>query len=110
MPVLELTQKVKLRFANKTVGFRRHYAAMQAGERITRVVKVPGPPISAPGDAARIAGDPDTLYFVTLVQPIAGSSPPVTELTLDEAEPNGARVVEATPPAEAGAPSEKGPG
>lgn len=66
-PVERLVKKAVLRYARRTVGVRRHYAAMNAGARVDLLLRVPFRPEVSPQDVAVPTLD-GKQYRITLVQ------------------------------------------
>lgn len=73
----------KLRYEDRTVGVTRHYAAMQAHERIDLVLRCPRCPVSALDVAVPNDG---RQYRITLVQHPRDVEPPSMDLTLQRLE------------------------
>lgn len=82
-PRERLEPRWKLRYEERTVGVTRHYAAMQANERVDMVLRVPLRPVSALDVAVPNDGQQ---YRITLVQRPKGVEPPCLDLTLRRLE------------------------
>ena len=82
-PLIKLRRKVRLRYSLRTVGVKRHYAAMQAGVRIDLLVRCPYRAEVSAGDTVICGG---TQYVITLVQVPEGITPKVMDLTLQKSE------------------------
>ena len=78
-----LTHRCSLRYEERTVGVTRHYAAMQANDRVDRVLRVPLRPVSALDVAVPNDG---RQYRITLVQRPRDVEPPCLDLTLRRLE------------------------
>lgn len=72
-------RKAELRYGNRTLGMRRHYAARTAGVEINRLIQVPQNLEINTHDNAVIDGN---RYSIEQAQYISDSNPPVTLLTL----------------------------
>lgn len=84
-PVEKLVKKVTLRYSRRTVGIKRHYAAMNAGARVDLLLRVPYHRSVSAQDVA--APTPDgKQYRITLVQIPEDAAPPVMDLTLERLE------------------------
>ena len=82
-PHKKLVRKGQLNFENRTVGMARFYTAMQAGIKISRVLRVPqGFEVSAQ-DVAVLLGD-KTQYSIVQVQATQDVWPASLDLTLEE--------------------------
>lgn len=79
MPKPQLTRKETLRYHQRTVGFSRAYAAMQAGQQVDAVLRCPRRKSVSAQDIA-IVGDKQ--YLVEMVQYPEDVTPPVMDLTL----------------------------
>lgn len=86
-PVEALIQKGVLRFQRRTVGIRRHYAAMTAGAKVDLLLRVPFRPEVSPQDVAVPTLD-EKQYRITLVQVPEDIYPLVMDLTLERLERN----------------------
>ena len=84
-PVEELEKKVTLRYTRRTVGIRRHYAALNAGARVDLLLRTWYLPEVSPQDVAVPTQD-GRQYRITLVQVPEDASPPVMDLTLERLE------------------------
>lgn len=83
-PRERLVKKISLRCAQRTVGIRRHYAALNAGARVDLLLRIPcRPEISAQDVAVPNDGKQ---YRITLVQIPEDVMPPVMDLTLERLE------------------------
>jgi SPP1 family predicted phage head-tail adaptor len=81
MPVKLLTQKLELRYYERTVGLTRFYTAMQANVNVKYVLRCPyRPEVSAQDIAVPNDGKQ---YRIRLVQRIEDSAPLVMDLTLE---------------------------
>lgn len=78
-PKLEYRQVYGLRYAERSIGVTRYYAAAQANERIDAVIRCQRVPVSS----LNVAKLPDgNMYRITLVQHPAGVVPASMDLTL----------------------------
>lgn len=84
-PVERLVEKCSLRYSRRTVGIRRHYAALRAGARVDLLLRVPYRPEVSAQDVAVPALD-GKQYRITLVQVPEDISPTVMDLTLERLE------------------------
>lgn len=84
-PVEKLVKKVSLRYTRRTVGIRRHYAALNAGARVDLLLRVPYRPEVSTQDVAVPSLD-GKQYRITLVQVPEDVTPPVMDLTLERLE------------------------
>lgn len=84
-PVERLVWKAALRFQRRTVGVRRHYAALSAGARVDLLLRVPYRPEVSALDVAVPTLD-EKQYRIALVQVPEGVTPPVMDLTLQRLE------------------------
>lgn len=82
-PQAQLEQRWELRYEERTVGVTRHYAAMQANDRVDMVLRVPLRPVSALDVAVPNDG---RQYRITLVQRPKDVEPPCLDLTLRRLE------------------------
>lgn len=82
-PQAQLKLRWVLRYEERTVGVTRHYAAMQANDRVDRVLRVPLRPVSALDVAVPNDG---RQYRITLVQRPKDVEPPCLDLTLRRLE------------------------
>lgn len=82
-PVERPVLRGRLRYEERTVGVTRHYAAMQARDRIDLVLRCPRFPVSALDVAVPNDG---RQYRVTLVQHPKDVEPPCMDLTLQRLE------------------------
>ena len=78
-----LTLRHSLRYEERTVGVSRHYAALQANDRIDMVIRCPRVPLSALDIAVPNDGKQ---YRITLAQRPQGVEPPSMDLTLRRLE------------------------
>lgn len=78
-PLEKLTHKETLRFCRRTVGFRRHYAALQANQRVDAVIRCPFRQGVCTQDVAMLDG---RQYRIEQVQRLQNIQPPVMDLTL----------------------------
>ena len=83
MPQDGLRQKECLRFHRRTVGIKRYYTAMQAGQQVDAVLRCPYRDSVSAQDIAIVDGKQ---YRVTLVQRPEEIAPPVMDLTLTRLE------------------------
>lgn len=84
-PVERLVRKTVLRYQRRTVGIKRHYAAMNAGARVDLLLRVPFRPEVSPQDVAVPTLD-GRQYRITLVQVPEDVTPPIMDLTLERLE------------------------
>ena len=77
--------KEKLRYAQRTVGVKRHYEALQAKERVDLLIRVPFRPGVSTDDVAIPTMD-GKQYLITLIQKIEGTEPALMDLTLRRLE------------------------
>ena len=82
-PKERLTLRHSLRYEERTVGVTRHYAAMQANDRVDMVLRCQRVPVSAldvaiPNDGRQ--------YRITLIQHPKDVEPPCMDLTLRRLE------------------------
>lgn len=75
----------RLRYAERTVGVTRHYAAMQAKERVDLLIRVPFRPGVSTDDVAIPTRD-GKQYRITLIQKIEKTLPAMMDLTLRRLE------------------------
>lgn len=80
-----LTRKGKLRYQRRTVGIKRHYAAMAAGAKVDLLLRVPYRKEVSSQDVAVPTLD-GRQYRITLVQVPESVTPPVMDLTLERLE------------------------
>ena len=85
LETLAASPKEKLRYAQRTVGVKRHYEALQAKERVDLLIRVPFRPGVSTDDVAIPTMD-GRQYRVTLIQKIEGTAPPLMDLTLRRLE------------------------
>ena len=85
MPRKKLTKKGRLRYKRRTVGIKRHYAAMQAQAKVDLLLRVPYRPEVSAQDVAVPTLD-GKQYLVSFVQVIQDETPPVMDLTLERLE------------------------
>ena len=77
---MELTQKVKLPYAEQRLGIQRYYQGMQNQMEIQRVIRVPK---SVPVNSQDVAQTEDgRKYRIDLVQNVLDVYPPSLDLTL----------------------------
>ena len=86
-PADALLKKGVLRYQRRTVGIKRHYAALNAGARVDLLLRVPYRPEVSSQDVAVPTLD-GKQYRITLVQVPEGVTPPVMDLTLERLERN----------------------
>lgn len=84
-PVEKLVKKSALRYARRTVGIRRHYAALNAGARVDLLLRTWYRPEVSPQDVAVPTQDGQQ-YRITLVQVPEDVTPQVMDLTLERLE------------------------
>lgn len=80
-----LLRKAALRYQRRTVGIKRHYAALTAGVRADLLLRVPYRPEVSAQDVAVPTPD-GKQYRITLVQVPEDVVPPVMDLTLQRLE------------------------
>lgn len=87
-PKIERTLKGTLNFRSMRLGIQRYYAAMQAQQRIDRVIRVPVPSfeISAQDEVWTSDGK---MYGISLIQDADGVFPRSVDLTLTLLEQGG---------------------
>ncbi|MBD5169246.1 MAG: hypothetical protein HDT20_03880 [Oscillibacter sp.] len=76
-----------LRYQRRTVGIKRHYAALNAGAKVDLLLRVPYRPEVSSQDVAVPSLD-GKQYRITFVQVPEGVTPPVMDLTLERLERN----------------------
>lgn len=79
-PQIELSEKVTLRYEERSLGIQRYYAAAQNQIEVERVVRVPRYPGVTNQDVART--EDGTYYRIDLVQSVVDVYPPCMDLTL----------------------------
>lgn len=84
-PVELLSRKGTLRCKRRTVGIKRHYAAMNAGAKVDLLLRVPYRPEVSAQDIA-IPTQDRRQYRITFVQVPEDVMPPVMDLTLERLE------------------------
>lgn len=84
-PVERLVKKAALRCQRRTVGIRRHYAALNAGAKVDLLLRVPCRPEVSAQDVAIPIQD-GRQYRITFVQVPEDAVPPVMDLTLERLE------------------------
>lgn len=84
-PVEALVRKGQLRYQRRTVGIRRHYAALNAGTKVDLLLRVPYRPEVSSQDVAVPTQD-GRQYRITLVQVPEDVTPPAMDLTLERLE------------------------
>lgn len=84
-PVERLVEKAALRYTRRTVGIRRHYAALSAGARVDLLLRTWYRSDVSPQDVAVPTQD-GRQYRITLVQVPEDVAPPVMDLTLERLE------------------------
>lgn len=82
-PKRGIHQVVSLRFADRTIGYKRHYTAMQAMEQIDRLVRVPEHPKITTKQIAIING---VQYRINALDVNIYTTPRVMDLTLEKLE------------------------
>lgn len=85
MPVERLVEKATLRYSRRTVGIRRHYAALAAGARVDLLLRTWYRPEVSVQDVAVLPLF-GKQYRITLVQVPEDVTPPVMDLTLERLE------------------------
>lgn len=85
MPVERLVKKAALRYTRRTVGIKRHYAALTAGARVDLLLRFPYRPEVSTQDVAVPTLD-GKQYRITLIQVPEDVTPPVMDLTLERLE------------------------
>lgn len=85
MPAAELIRKGTLRYQRRTVGIRRHYAALNAGAKVDLLLRVPYRQEVSSQDVAVPTLD-GKQYRITFVQAPEDINPPVMDLTLERLE------------------------
>ncbi|MEG2000943.1 MAG: hypothetical protein RR053_06095 [Evtepia sp.] len=83
-PKERLTQKGMLRYKQRTVGYGRYYAAMQANVQISMLLRVPRVSMVSEQDIA-VPTD-GRQYLIKLIQYPEDTIPPVMDLTLERLE------------------------
>ena len=68
-----------LPFGDRTIGYKRHFAARVASSEITRLIQVPRQPVITATCRAVIDG---AEYKIEQAQQLSDTNPPVTVLTL----------------------------
>ncbi len=86
-PLEALFKRGAFRYQRRTVGIRRHYAALNAGARVDLLLRVPYRPEVSAQDVAVPSLD-GKQYRITLVQVPEDVTPPVMDLTLERLERN----------------------
>ena len=84
-PVELLVEKATLRYGRRTVGIRRHYAALNAGARVDLLLRTWYRPEVSSQDVAVPTQD-GRQYRITLVQVPEDVTLPVMDLTLERLE------------------------
>lgn len=84
-PREELTLKCALRYKRRTVGIKRHYAALNAGAKVDLLLRVRYRPEVSAQDIAVLPLDRKQ-YRITFVQVPEDIMPPVMDLTLERLE------------------------
>lgn len=84
-PKEALSKRGTLRYQRRTVGIKRHYAAMNAGARVDLLLRVPYRPEISTQDVAVPTLD-GKQYRITLIQVPEDVTPPVMDLTLERLE------------------------
>lgn len=83
-PQIELTEKIKLRYEERSMGLQRYYQAMQNQVQIERVLRVQRTNKITSQDAA-ITED-NTKYKIYMVQAVSDVYPPSVDITLSKFE------------------------
>lgn len=84
-PKEALFKRGTLRYQRRTVGIKRHYAAMNAGARVDLLLRVPYRRSVSTQDVAVPTLD-GKQYRITLIQVPEDVTPPVMDLTLERLE------------------------
>lgn len=84
-PREELALKCRLRYKRRTVGIKRHYAALNAGAKVDLLLRVHYRPEVSAQDAAVLPLE-GKQYRITFVQIPEDVMPPVMDLTLERLE------------------------
>lgn len=85
---LDANRKPKLlqagiRFQNRVIGFKRNFAAEQAGRTIQKLIRIPRNPLAEKGTFVVIEG---RQYAVLQAQDLLDKIPKCTDLTLEQPE------------------------
>lgn len=83
-PQIELTEKIKLRYEERSMGLQRYYQAMQNQVQIERVLRVQRTNKITSQDVA-ITED-NTKYKIYMVQAVSDVYPPSVDITLSKFE------------------------
>lgn len=83
-PQIELTEKIKLRYEERSMGLQRYYQAMQNQVQIERVLRVQRTNKITSQDVA-ITED-NTRYKIYMVQAVSDVYPPSIDITLSKFE------------------------
>ena len=83
-PQIELTEKIKLRYEERSMGLQRYYQAMQNQVQIERVLRVQRTNKITSQDVA-ITED-NTRYKIYMVQAVSDVYPPSVDITLSKFE------------------------
>lgn len=83
-PQIELTEKIKLRYEERSMGLQRYYQAMQNQVQIERVLRVQRTNEITSQDVA-ITED-NTRYKIYMVQAVSDVYPPSVDITLSKFE------------------------
>lgn len=83
-PQIELTEKIKLRYEERSMGLQRYYQAMQNQVQIERVLRVQRTNKITSQDVA-ITED-NTKYKIYMVQAVSDVYPPSIDITLSKFE------------------------
>ena len=84
-PLERLAEKATLRYNRRTVGVKRHYAALNAGAKVDLLLRTWYRPEVSPQDVAVPTQD-GKQYRIILVQVPESITPPVMDLTLQRLE------------------------
>ena len=76
----EVSKYASLGFSNKTMGFKRYFAAAAERNEISKVIRIPAVKNVDAHDMVRITGG--RTYEIVLTQDIMDSNPPSIALTL----------------------------
>lgn len=82
MPVKGLKQLVSLRYEERKMGIQRYYSGLQNQMNISRVVRVPSPPMELTSQCVAIT-EKGTKYNIRMVQFVRDVYPPCYDLTLE---------------------------
>ena len=83
-PQIELTEKIKLRYEERSMGLQRYYQAMQNQVQIERVLRVQRTNEITSQDVA--IPEDNTKYKIYMVQAVSDVYPPSVDITLSKFE------------------------